>query len=149
MLGNVALYIANRAASGAVGSVARWASWGAVAVFFAAIALIFAVCALFWGLQPRLGAVQAASLVAAGCFAVALALIAIPAIQDAMDRRAEAVEREKAGALAATVTAVNKETEAAVDYFGPLQVVASAFLVGMRTGRQFRPVRGNSKSPAR
>ncbi|MEQ1696341.1 MAG: hypothetical protein ABL901_10930 [Hyphomicrobiaceae bacterium] len=141
MLGNIALYFANRAASGAVGTVTRWASWGAGAAIFAALALVFAVCAIFWGLQPRFSAVQAASLVAVGCLVLALVLIAIPAIQDAMEREAERAEREKAGALATTVTAVNKETEAAVDYFGPLQVVASAFLVGMRTGRQLRPAR--------
>lgn len=141
MLGNIALYLANRAASGAVGGVARWASWGAAAAVFAALALVFAVSALFWGLQPRLSAVAAASWIAGGCFVIALILIAIPAVQDAIEREAERVEREKAGALASTVTAVNKETEAAVDYFGPIQVVASAFLVGMRTGRQLRPAR--------
>ena len=141
MLGKVALYLANRATSGAVGSAARWASWGAVAAFFAIVALIFAICAVFWGLQPRFSASQAAALVAAGCLVLALLMIGIPLAQDEMERQAEAAEKEKAGALATTVTAVNKETEAAVDYFGPLQVVASAFLVGMRTGRQVRPAR--------
>ena len=141
MLGNFALYLANRAASGAVGGVARWASWGAAAALFTVIALVFAVCAVFWGLTPRFGAVQAASLIAGGSFAIALLMISIPAMLDAMDKRAATLEREKAGVVAATVTAVNKETEAAVDYFGPLQVVASAFLVGMRTAQQLQPAR--------
>lgn len=139
MLGNVALYIANRAASGAVGSVTRWASWGAAAALFAAIAVVFVVCAVFWGLVPRFGAVQAAGLVAGSCFALALLMISIPAILDAMERQVANRERQKAGAVATAVTVVNKETEAAVDYFGPLQVVASAFLVGMRTAQQLRP----------
>jgi len=139
MLGNVALYIANRAAGGAVGSVGRWAAWGAAAAFFAALALVFAMLAAFWALEPRLGAISAAATVAGVCLLFALLLVLIPAIQDALERQAEEQARNKAGPITATVEAAETETKAAVDYFGPLQIVASAFLIGMRTGRQLRP----------
>lgn len=139
MLGNVALYIANRAAGGAVGGVARWAAWGAFAVFFIGLALVFAMLAGFWALEPQFGAISAAAIIAGACLLLALLLLMIPAIQDALDRRAEEQARNKAGPIASTVVAAETETKAAVDYFGPLQVVASAFLIGMRAGRKLRP----------
>lgn len=139
MLGKVALYLANRAAGGAVGEVTRWVAWGAFAVFFLGLALVFAMVSAFWALEPRVGAVNAAALVAGGCVLLAGLLLLIPAAQDALERRAEEDARRKTSAIASTVEAAETETKAAVDYFGPLQVVASAFLIGMRTGRQFRP----------
>ena len=141
MLGNVALYLANRATGGAVGGVARWAAWGAFAAFFAALALVFGVVAAFCALEPRFGAVVAAAIVAAGCFAAALLLLLIPFIQDVLERRRAEAVKATDGPVATAVSSVKSETQAAVDYFGPLQIVASAFLVGMRTGRQLKAAR--------
>lgn len=141
MLGNIAMYIANRAASGAVGSVTRWATWGAVAALFGICASAFAVIALYLALSPVYGAVMAASLIAVGSLTLGLACLAAPPLLDLIERRAAERATTEAGPIATTVNAAREETAAAVDYFGPLQVVASAFLVGMRTGQQLRGTR--------
>lgn len=138
MLGNVALFFANRAAGGAVGSITRWASWGAVAALFCTCAFVFAMIALFWIMAPLYGPISAAGLIAGGLLALGLACIAAPSLLDMMDRQAAARAASRTNPVAATVQAAKVETAAAVDYFGPLQVVASAFLVGMRTAQQFR-----------
>ena len=138
MLGNIALFFANRAAGGAVGSIARWASWGAVAALFCTSAFVFALVALFWLIAPGYGAINAAALIAAGLFLLGLACITAPSVLDMLEHQAAERAATQNGPIATTVQAVNQETAAAVDYFGPLQVVASAFLVGMRTAHQFR-----------
>lgn len=138
MLGNAALFFANRAAGGAVDQVARWASWMAVATLLCVCAFVFALTAVFWTLEPMYGAINSAALIAAVLFGLGLCCLAGPSVLDALNRRAAERAAAKAGPVATTVEAVNQETAAAVDYFGPLQVVASAFLVGLRTGRQFR-----------
>ena len=143
MLGNVALFFANRAAGGAVGSIARWASWGAVAALFGTCAVVFALVALFWSIEPLYGAINAAALLAAGLFVLGLACVAAPALLDMMEKRAATRAATQTGPIATTVQAVNAETAAAVDYFGPIQVVASAFLVGMRTAHQFKGRNGD------
>ena len=143
MLGNVALFFANRAAGGAVGTFTRWASWGAVAALFCTCAFVFALVALFWSIEPLYGAINAAALIAAGLFVLGLFCIATPSLLDLMERRAVERAARQTGPIATTVQAVNAETAAAVDYFGPLQVVASAFLVGMRTAHQFRGRNGD------
>ncbi len=144
MLGNVALYLANRAASGAVGSVSRWASWGAAAAIFLASSVVFGLVALYWWLETQYGPIASAGIVAAGAALAGFICLSAPAVMDATERAAAARAREKVGPVSATVEAVNKETEAAVDYFGPLQVVASAFLVGLSTGRKLRGTPGSA-----
>ena len=138
MLGNIALYLANRAAGGAVGSLTRWASWGAVAALLGTSAFVFALIALFWFIAPLYGGINAAALIAAGLFLLALACIATPTILDILEQQAAKRAAAQNGPIVTTVQAVSQETAAAVDYFGPLQVVASAFIVGMRTAHQFR-----------
>ena len=138
MLSNVAMFVANRATHGAVDSITRWASWGAVAVLFCICASVFGVIALFLVLLPVYGAVMAACLIAAGSLVLGLVCLSVPPLLDLHERRAAERKRAEAGSVASTVEAVNVETGAAVDYFGPLQVVASAFLVGMKTGQQLR-----------
>ena len=135
MLGRIALFIANRAADGAVGTVTRWASWGAVAALFGVSTLGFALIAVFLILAPIYGTVGAAALIAAGSLLAGLMCLAIPRALDAVERREAERVAAQSGVIATTVDAVQEETAAAVDYFGPLQVLASAFLVGMRTGQ--------------
>ena len=144
MLGNLALFFANRAAGGAVGSIARWASWGAVAAFMGTCAFVFALLALFWSIEPMYGAINSAALIAGGLFLITLFCIGTPSLLDFMERRAADKAARQAGPIASSVQAVSTETAAAVDYFGPLQVVASAFLVGMRTAHQFKGRKGES-----
>ncbi len=135
MLGNIALYLANRASAGAVGSIARWARWGAVAGLFLLCAAIFGICAVFWALAPTFGAVPTAAAIAAGSALAGLVCLATPAALDQLERRAKAKAAAATDPVSSGIAAAKEETEAAVDYFGPLQVVTSAFLVGLSTGR--------------
>jgi hypothetical protein len=145
MLGNIAMYFANRAAGGAVGSITRYASWGAVAAVFVLSALIFGVMSLYMAIEPRFGPVNAALLIALGSLIVGLGCLAIPFTIDMMEKREAERRAAETGQLASTLEAAKVETAAAVDYFGPLQVLASAFLIGMRTGAQVRVRRSPSR----
>jgi hypothetical protein len=138
MLGNLALYMANRATAGAVGSWSRWASWIAVAALFLSSAFALGLCALFWTLSPHFGAIAAAAIIAGGLGALGLACLAAPNLLELLERRAAARAASETGPVVTTVQSVEREAGAAVDYFGPLQVVASAFLVGMSTARTVR-----------
>lgn len=138
MLSNIALFFANRAASGAVGSISRWASWGAVAALFCTCGVVFGTIALYLSIEPIYGAITSAAMIAAGSLLLGLACLAAPPLLDHLERQAAQRAKAEVGPLASTVKAANEETAAAVDYFGPLQVVASAFLVGMRTAQQFQ-----------
>lgn len=141
MLGKLALYAANRAAGGAVESMTRWASWGAVAALFGLCAFVFAVIALYTKISLLYGDINAATMIAGGALVVALLCVAAPQLLDYLERKDAERARAKEGVITSTVNAASQETAAAVDYFGPLQVVVSAFLVGMRTGHQVRGIR--------
>jgi hypothetical protein len=145
MLTNIALYVANRAAGGSVGSIARWASWGALATIFGVLALVFGAIALYTLLVPLYGAIFAAAAIAGAALALALACLATPALMDMSEQWAAARRARETSPLTATLESANEEAAAATDYFGPLQVVASAFLIGMRTGSQVRS-RGRAKA---
>lgn len=134
MLGNLALYVANRAAGDAVGSLTRWAVWGGIAAVLAICGLVFGAVALYAYLVPLYGSVLAASAIAAGGFVLALFCFAMPFLLDYADRKAADRKLKEEGRVASTVQSVQQETEAAVDYFGPLQVLASAFVLGLKTG---------------
>ena len=137
MLSNFALFFANRAASGAVGSISRWATWSAVGAVFCICAIIFLTFALYLTIAPDYGPIAAASMIAGGSIVIGIACLSAPSVLDYSERRSAERARAKAGPIISTAKAVNEETAAAVDYFGPLQVVASAFIVGMRTAQQF------------
>ena len=138
MPSNIALFFANRAASGAVDSISRWASWGAVGALFCIFASVFGTIALYLTIEPIYGPIASAGLIAAGSLVLGLACLAAPSLLDLFERQAAERKSAEVGPIASTVKAANEETAAAVDYFGPLQVVASAFLVGMRTAQQIR-----------
>ena len=141
MFGNLAIYLANRATGGAVTTMTRWVGWGAIAAVFGIVALVFAIMCLFWVLEVRIGSIEAAGILALGCVLIAGICIATPAIMDAAERREEQRKRAQVGNVQTVVTTAHKEGEKVVDYFGPLQVIASAFLIGLRTGRQVMPHR--------
>jgi uncharacterized membrane protein YfcA len=138
MMGRLAMYVANRATGGAVDGLTRRATWGAAGAAFCICASIFALVAIYWFLSDQFGPIMAASIVAIASLFVGVVCLFAPSVIEWSEKKA--VEQASAGksTLTATVETVNKETAAAVDYFGPLQVIASAFLVGMRTGQQLK-----------
>jgi hypothetical protein len=134
MIGEMILYAANRATSGAVENVARKASWGGFAVFLLLAGTTFGLVATFWWLTTEYSPSVAASLVAGGCFAVGTVFLMMPRFLD----WCQAQTKKPAEPLADTVNAVKTEVSEAVDYFGPLRVVASAFMLGLGIARSVK-----------
>jgi hypothetical protein len=135
MLGNIFLYAANRATQGAVGNVARQASWGGFAVFLLLTGTIVSLMVGFWLLEAQFGAPTAGAIIAGGCFAVGLICLSVPHLLDLLDERAKP---KPADALTEGAAAVQHEMTEAVDYFGSIQVVSSAFLLGFNAARQLK-----------
>lgn len=134
MIGEMVLYAANRATQGAVDNVARKASWGGFAVFLMLVGTIFSLVVAFWWLDRRFGAIGAGSIIAVGCFVVGIICMLMPNFLDWLATRAK-----KPDALVDdTVSAVKAEMTEAVDYFGPIRVVASAFMLGLGIARSVK-----------
>jgi len=88
----------------------------------------------FWVAEPRVGAVNAAALIAAGCLIVGLICLVMPwAIE-----RSEAMQQRNVSTGTAVAEVVEEEAKEAVDYFGALQVVATAFLFGLGAARRLK-----------
>jgi hypothetical protein len=135
MLGNLFLYAANRASQGAVGNVARQASWGGFAVFLLLAGAIFSLVVTFVVLDARLGAASAGVIIAAGCFVAGLVCLSMPGLLDWMETKPKPTSAET---IAETSAVVHEEMTQAVDYFGAVRVVASAFLLGLSAARQLK-----------
>ena len=134
MIGEMILYAANRATHGAVDNVARKASWGGFAVFLLLAGTIFSLVVAFWLLDRRYGAVTAGSIIAVGCFTVGIICMFMPNFLDWLAAQSKKPEAP----VTDTVNAVKAEVTEAVDYFGPIRVVASAFLLGLGIARSVK-----------
>ena len=135
MLGNLFLYAANRATHGAVGNVARQASWGGFAVFLLLAGAIFSLVVAFLVLEARVGAASAGVIIAAGCFVAGLVCLSMPQLLDWLETKPKPRPVE---AIAKTGAVIHEEMAQAVDYFGAVRVVASSFLLGLNAARQLR-----------
>jgi hypothetical protein len=135
MLGNLFLYAANRATQGAVDNVSRKASWGGFAIFLMLTGIVFSLIVMFWLLQDRLGATSAGVIIAAGCFIVSLVSMSMPHLLDRIEAQAKPVP---VSASPVTAAAVKTEMAEAVDYFGAVRVIASAFLLGLGLARRLK-----------
>jgi hypothetical protein len=138
MLTHLALFATNRATHGAVDALSRRASWGAVAALLLTCTIVFATIAAYAYLRPSFVPVGAAGLIGGTTLALALACMAALALRAMMEALHAKQHRDQVGPVTATVNVVSKEAEAAVDNFGPLQVVTTSFLVGLRPRRQLR-----------
>ncbi len=134
MLGNLLLYAANRATQGAVDSITRKASWGGFAVFSMLVGIIFGLIVVFWALEPRYGAIASGLFIAIGCFGVGIISMMIPQFLDWLEKKAKSAAAEPES----TVAAVKDEVAEAVDYFGPLRVMGSAFMLGLGIARSLK-----------
>jgi hypothetical protein len=134
MIGEMLLYAANRATHSAVDSVARKASWGGFAVFLLLVGTIFSLVVVFWVLDGHFGAIAAGSIIAAGCFVVGALCMLMPTFLDWLATRSKKPDAP----VADTVNAVKAEVTGAVDYFGPIRVVASAFMLGLGIARSVK-----------
>ena len=130
------MYAANRVTQGAVDSVARRATWGGIAAVMLLFGVIFAVIVAFWLLQDRYGATAAGVIMAAACFVLALIFLSVPQIIERFERQVQ--QASEADPLAEGAKVVEEEMHEVVDYFGPLRVVGSAFLLGLGVARTIR-----------
>ena len=134
MIGDLVLYAANRATSGAVEGVARKASWGGFAIFMLLAGTVFGLFVGFWILEARYGAPMAGGIIAATCFAIGLVCLVMPKLLDWSERK----PATSATPSAQTVASVQEEVAEAVDYFGPIRVLATAFMLGFGIAKRIK-----------
>ena len=134
MIGEMIRYAANRAMGGAVDSAARHASWGAAAIFLIGVGTVFSLIVAFWMLDARYSATTAGMAIATLCFVVAGILLMMPRFLDWMESKS----KKPADPVAETAAVVQEEVAEAVDYFGPVRVVASALMLGVGIARTLK-----------
>jgi hypothetical protein len=140
MLGNLFLFAANRATQGAVGNVARQATWSALAIVLLLAGGFFTLVVAFMLLAAKMGAESAAVILAAACIVAGLVCLSVPNILARVEK-AEAAAKAAAPApliAAETSAAVHDEMTQAVDYFGAVRVIASAFMLGFGAAKQLK-----------
>lgn len=134
MIGDAVLYAASRATHTAIENVSRRLTWVAIAIVFFLAAFVLAIIALYTVLEVRFGSLQAVSMIAGGCTLVGIISLSMPWLIE----RAEARRREQGSPVSNAVAAVDQEAKDAVDYFGAMQVVGTAFLFGLGAARRLR-----------
>lgn len=134
MIGQALLYAANRATHSAIDSVARRITWTAIAAAFFLCALVFALIGAYWYAEPQVGPLYASGLVAGGCALIGLVCLSVPSVVDWFKSLAE----RRRSRMETAVATVDEEAKEAVDYFGALQVVSTAFLFGLGAARRLK-----------
>jgi hypothetical protein len=134
MIGDAVLYAASRATHSAIDSVSRRMTWMAVAGVFLTAAMVLAIIAAYMVAEPRFGALQSIGMIAGACVLVGLISLSVPA----MIEKIEARRRNKSSPMSTAVSAVDEEAKQAVDYFGAMQVVGTAFLFGLGAARRLK-----------
>lgn len=134
MIGDAVLYAASRATHTAIENVSRRLTWGIIAGVFLIAAMVLAIIAAYMVAEPRFGSLQAIGIVAGGCVLAAFIAMSVPWIIE----KSEARSRDKGSPVATAVAAVDDEAKQAVDYFGAMQVVGTAFLFGLGAARRLR-----------
>jgi hypothetical protein len=134
MIGDAVLYAASRATHSAIDSVSRRMTWMAVAGVFLTAAMVLAIIAAYMVAEPRFGSLTAIGMIAGACVLAGLISLSVPAMID----KIEASRRSKSSAVSTAAAAVDEEAKQAVDYFGAMQVVGTAFLFGLGAARRLR-----------
>jgi hypothetical protein len=138
MISEVVAYAASRATNGAVENISRRAAWLAAGSIVLLFGLFFVVLAAFWTIEPIYGPVQTAALIATVCLVVALLCFVVPSALQFLQRQRVIAKSKETDPMTETIDAVNVEAAEAVDYFGPLKVMASAFMLGFGAAKQLR-----------
>ena len=134
MIGDAVLYAASRATHSALDNVSRRVTWIAIAGVFLIAAMVLAIIAAYMLAEPRFGSLHAIAMIAGVCVLVALISMSVPA----MIEKLEARRRNKGSPMATAAAAVDAEAKQAVDYFGAMQVVGTAFLFGLGAARRLK-----------
>ena len=134
MIGDAVLYAASRATHSALENVSRRLTWTVISGAFLFAAMVLAIIAAYMVAEPRFGPLAAIGIIAAGCVLAGLISMSVPMMID----KVEARRRDKGSPMSTAVAAVDEEAKQAVDYFGALQVVGTAFLFGLGAARRLR-----------
>lgn len=138
MISELLGYAASRATNGAVENISRRAAWLAAGSIVLLFGLIFVVLAAFWTIEPIYGPVQTAMLIATACLVVAMLCFVLPSALQFLQRQRAIAKSKETNPVTETIDAVNVEAAEAVDYFGPLKVMATAFMLGFGAAKEFR-----------
>ena len=134
MIGDAVLYAASRATHSAIENVSRRVTWMAISGVFLIAAMVLAIIAAYMVAEPRFGPLAAVGIIAGGCVLAGLISMSVPVIIEKIEAR----RRNKGSPMSTAVAAVDEEAKQAVDYFGALQVVGTAFLFGLGAARRLR-----------
>ena len=134
MIGDAVLYAASRATHSALDNVSRRLTWTVISGAFLFAAMVLAIIAAYMVAEPRFGPLAAIGIIASGCVLAGLVSMSVPVIIDKIEAR----RRNKGSPVSTAVAAVDEEAKQAVDYFGALQVVGTAFLFGLGAARRLR-----------
>ena len=134
MIGDAVLYAASRATHSALENVSRRLTWVAIAALFLLAAFVLAIVALYTVLEPEFGTLRSMALIGGGCALLGIFCLSMPW----MIERADKNSLNQGSPTANAVAAVDQEAKQAVDYFGALQVVGTAFLFGLGAARRLR-----------
>jgi hypothetical protein len=134
MIGDAVLYAASRATQSAIENVSRRMTWMAVAGVFLTAAMVLAIIAAYMVAEPKFGSLTTIGMIAGGCVLAGLVSLSVPVLIE----KAEARRRSKSSPMSTAVAAVDQEAKEAVDYFGAMQVVGTAFLFGLGAARRLR-----------
>jgi hypothetical protein len=134
MIGDAVLYAASRATHSALENVSRRVTWMAASAVFLIATMVLAVIAAYMLAEPKFGALPAIGMIAGVCLLAGLFSMSVPAIID----KIEASRRSKSSAMSTAAATVDEEAKQAVDYFGAMQVVGTAFLFGLGAARRLR-----------
>ena len=134
MIGDAVLYAASRATHSALENVSRRVTWMAISGVFLIAAMVLAIIAAYMVAEPRFGPLAAIGIIASGCVLAGLVSMSVPVIIEKIEER----RRNKGSPMSTAVAAVDEEAKQAVDYFGALQVVGTAFLFGLGAARRLR-----------
>ncbi len=138
MIGDFVRYAANRATHGVVEDITRKATWGGLAVVMLLVGSVFAILMIFWWLETYFGAIAAGGIIAAVCIAAGIVFMMMPKIIERAEEKQKALEQGALSPSGEVVTAVNQEMSEAVDYFGPIRVVGTAFVLGFGIARRIK-----------
>ena len=134
MIGDAVLYAASRATHSALENVSRRVTWMAISGVFLIASMVLAIIAAYMVAEPRFGPLAAIGIIAGGCVLAGLISMSVPVIIEKLEAR----RRNKGSPMSTAVAAVDEEAKQAVDYFGALQVVGTAFLFGLGAARRLR-----------
>ncbi len=134
MIGDLFRYAANRATHGVVENVTRKASWGGLAVIMLLIGVIFGVLMAFWLLEASYGAPAAGGIIAAVCIIIGVGCLMMPKFLEWSERQPPSTESTSAE----VVSAVKEEMSDVVDYFGPVKVLGTAFMLGFSVAKRIK-----------